>query len=53
MPAAAGELQANGYGLIREPGTEPWGQTLARLSGPDGLLIGVCQTPWLHEDPAD
>jgi hypothetical protein len=28
--------------------TEPWGQTIARLLGPEGLLIGICHTPWLH-----
>ena len=49
VQAAADELRAQGYELIHDTRTEPWGQTLARLMGPEGLLIGVCHTPWLHE----
>lgn len=50
---AAAELEAAGYTLVHGPRTEPWGQTLARLLGPEGLLIGVCNTPWLREPPPD
>jgi catechol 2,3-dioxygenase-like lactoylglutathione lyase family enzyme len=49
VPAAASELQGNGLTLVHEARTEPWGQTIARVIGPEGLLIGVCHTPWLHE----
>ena len=45
---AAAELEAKGHSLIHGVRTEPWGQVIARLSGPEGLLIGVCHTPWLH-----
>ncbi|MEZ5411874.1 MAG: hypothetical protein R2761_27820 [Acidimicrobiales bacterium] len=49
VAAAATELEAAGHRLLHGARTEPWGQTLARLLGPEGLLIGVCHTPWLHE----
>lgn len=49
VEAAASELEAAGYTLLHGARTEPWGQTLARLLGPEGLLVGVCHTPWLHE----
>ena len=47
VPAAAAELQAAGYQLIHEPRTEPWGQTIARVLDPNGLIVGVCVTPHL------
>jgi len=47
--AAAAELEAAGYTLLHGARNEPWGQTLARLLGPEGLLVGVCHTPWLHD----
>ena len=25
------------------------GQVITRLLGPEGLLIGICHTPWMHE----
>jgi len=48
VEAAASELVEAGHSLIHEPRTEPWGQTIARLLGPEGLLIGICHTPDLH-----
>lgn len=53
VEAAAAELVAAGYTLVHHPRTEPWGQTLARLLGPEGLLVGVCHTPWLRDDHPD
>lgn len=47
--AASAELKAAGYELVHEVKTEPWGQVIARFLGPEGLLIGVCHTPWFHE----
>jgi len=47
---AADELTAKGYTLLVAPKTEPWGQTVTRLQTPEGLLIGVVYTPWMHED---
>jgi len=49
VQAAAQELEARGYSLIHDTRTEPWGQVITRLLGPEGLLIGVCHTPWFHE----
>lgn len=48
VEAAAVELTDAGHELVHGTRTEPWGQTLARLMGPDGLLVGICHTPWLH-----
>lgn len=47
--AAARELENGGHTLVHGARTEPWGQTIARLMGPEGLLVGVCHTPWHHE----
>jgi hypothetical protein len=49
VPAAARELESKGHRLIHESRTEPWGQTIARLLSPEGLLVGICHTPWLHD----
>ncbi|MGZ4603686.1 MAG: VOC family protein [Kineosporiaceae bacterium] len=49
VEAAAQELEDSGYRLIHPARTEPWDQTIARLQTPDGLLVGVCFTPWLHD----
>jgi len=49
VEAAAAELVAAGHSLVYEARTEPWGQTIARLLGPEGLLVGICHTPDLHE----
>lgn len=48
VAAAAAELEAAGHRLLHATRTEPWGQTVARLLSPEGLLVGVCHTPWLH-----
>lgn len=49
VEAAAHELEQKGYQLLHPTRTEPWNQTIARLQTPDGLLVGVCFTPWLHD----
>jgi catechol 2,3-dioxygenase-like lactoylglutathione lyase family enzyme len=49
VTAAAVEVADAGHRLIHEARTEPWGQTIARLLGPEGLLVGICFTPWLHD----
>jgi catechol 2,3-dioxygenase-like lactoylglutathione lyase family enzyme len=49
VAASAAELAGQGYRVIHETKTEPWGQTIARFLGPEGLLIGLCHTPWLHD----
>ncbi len=50
VSAAAAELQAAGYPLLRRPSLEPWGQTVARLLSPEGLLVGIAFTPSMHEE---
>ena len=49
VAAASAELTAQGYHLLVGPKTEEWGQTVARLLSPEGLLVGVTYTPWMHE----
>jgi len=49
VAAAAEELRSKGYRLVVAPKTEPWGQTVARLLSPEGLLVGVTVTPWMRE----
>jgi catechol 2,3-dioxygenase-like lactoylglutathione lyase family enzyme len=48
VPAAAAELRAAGYTLVHDTRTEPWGQTIARVLDPNGLIVGVCVTPHMH-----
>ncbi|HTE50786.1 MAG TPA: VOC family protein [Kofleriaceae bacterium] len=52
VAAAAAELESGGHRLLHGSRTEPWGQTVARLLSPEGLLIGVCHTPWLRDKTA-
>lgn len=47
-PAAA-EMVSRGYRLLVEPKVEPWGQTVARLLSPEGILVGIVYTPWMHD----
>lgn len=46
---AAASLRAAGYPILVGPKVEPWGQTVLRLLGPEGLLITISYTPWMHE----
>lgn len=48
VAAAAAKLENRGYQLIHGARTEPWTQVTARLLSPEGLLVAVCFTPWLH-----
>ena len=43
------ELRAAGHRVLRDAHEEPWGQTTARLQSPEGLLVGVSFTPWMHD----
>jgi catechol 2,3-dioxygenase-like lactoylglutathione lyase family enzyme len=45
VAAAADELERDGYVLVHPAKTEPWGQTIARLLSPEGLLVGVSNFP--------
>ena len=48
VAAGAAELKRRGYTLLVEARKEPWGQTVARLLSPEGLLVGLTFTPWLR-----
>jgi len=48
VSAAAADLESGGQRLLRGAHVEPWGQTTARLLSPEGLLIGITYTPWMH-----
>jgi catechol 2,3-dioxygenase-like lactoylglutathione lyase family enzyme len=45
---AAAELEARGYQLLHQARTEPWGQTVARLQTPEGVIVGLSYAPQLH-----
>ena len=48
VASAVAELEATGHRLLRGAQEEPWGQTTSRLLSPEGLLVGVTYTPWMH-----
>ncbi|MGY1740023.1 MULTISPECIES: VOC family protein [unclassified Blastococcus] len=48
VAAGAAELEAAGHALLHGARTEPWGQTVARLQSPEGLVVGLSYAPWLH-----
>ncbi|WP_394554035.1 VOC family protein [Agromyces sp. MMS24-JH15] len=45
---AVEELRAKGCEILVDAHLEPWGQTTARVQSPEGLLVGVSHTPWMH-----
>jgi catechol 2,3-dioxygenase-like lactoylglutathione lyase family enzyme len=49
VAAAVDELRAAGHRVLRGSQEEPWGQTTSRLLSPEGLLVGVSYTPWMHK----
>ena len=50
VEAATEELTARGYTVLVANRTEPWGQVVTRLLGPEGLLVGLTFTPWMRDD---
>jgi len=46
---ATAELEARGYRMLIRAKKEPWGQTVSRFIGPEGLLVGITFTPWMRE----
>lgn len=52
VAAAVEELRAKGHRVLREAHEEPWGQTTARFLSPEGLLVGITFTPWMHKHGA-
>jgi len=49
VSAAADELRQAGYELLHPAREEPWGQTVARLQSPEGVILGISYAPMLHE----
>lgn len=52
VSAAVKELEAAGHRVLRGAHEEPWGQTTSRLLTPEGFLLGVTYTPWMHKEKA-
>ncbi len=46
---ATAELTSQGYELLVAARTEPWGQVVTRLLGPEGLLVGITHTPAMRK----
>lgn len=46
---ATEELEKRGYRVLLKNKKEPWGQTVTRLLGPEGLLLGITFTPWMRD----
>lgn len=49
VAAAAQELREKGYAPLHDARTEPWGQTVARILTPEGVIVGISYAPWMHE----
>jgi hypothetical protein len=45
---AAEELIRSGYDLLHGARREPWGQTVARLMSPEGVIVGISYVPQFH-----
>ena len=52
VAAATAELENKGYRVLVAAKQEPWGQTVTRLLGPEGLLVGITYTPTMREEEA-
>jgi catechol 2,3-dioxygenase-like lactoylglutathione lyase family enzyme len=48
VASAAQELVDAGHTLLHGARTEPWGQTVARVQDPDGLIVGISYVPSMH-----
>jgi catechol 2,3-dioxygenase-like lactoylglutathione lyase family enzyme len=50
---AIAELEAAGHRILSGSKLEPWGQTTSRLLSPEGILVGIAYTPWMHDPGTD
>jgi catechol 2,3-dioxygenase-like lactoylglutathione lyase family enzyme len=50
---AVAELEAAGHRVLRGAHEEPWKQTTSRLLSPEGLLVGITFTSWMHDHVDD
>lgn len=46
---ATAELESRGYQMLVKSRREPWGQTVSRFIGPEGLLVGITVTPSMRD----
>jgi len=53
VAVATAELENKGYRVLLAAKQEPWGQTVTRLLGPDGLLVGITYTPFLRPEQVE
>ena len=49
VEGATEELESHGYRMLVKNKLEPWGQTVSRFLGPEGLLVGISVTPSMRE----
>ena len=49
VEAAVEELELAGYELLHSARTEVWGQTVARLQSPEGVIVGISHIPMFHD----
>jgi hypothetical protein len=47
---ATADLESRGYRMLVRNKKEPWGQTVSRFIGPEGLLVGITFTPLMREE---
>lgn len=47
---ATAELESRGYRMLVKSKREPWGQTVSRFIGPEGLLLGMTLTPSMRKE---
>ncbi|PAJ79073.1 VOC family protein [Burkholderia ubonensis] len=50
VEAATAEFESRGYRMLVRNRNEPWGQTVSRFIGPEGLLVGITFTPSMREE---
>jgi catechol 2,3-dioxygenase-like lactoylglutathione lyase family enzyme len=48
VEAGAQELATQGHVLLHPTREEPWGQTVARVLSPEGVIVGISYAPWMH-----
>ena len=46
---ATADLESQGYNMLVKNKKEPWGQTVSRFIGPEGLLVGITFTPSMRK----
>jgi catechol 2,3-dioxygenase-like lactoylglutathione lyase family enzyme len=49
IETATAERKSQRYQLLVAMRTEPWGQIVTRLLGPEGLLVGITHTPSMRK----